>query len=609
MKTFLSKDDMPGKRKSPLLSTLTRVLMNMAVLLFPAIAAEAAEFNYAGGKFTVNGAITFGVAVRTDKRDPALLYSPNATAVGTAGSATGGRNQDDANLNYDRGDLVGEVLKGWLRGTYTRQNYGATVSAKGWYDFALTDNSVPWGNSPNGYKANQPLSDEGAAQRSKFAGFVLNDANVFGRNKVADTPVSWALGWQRIDWGKQFYVFGGLRDLMPMDFPAELRPGVQRDEETRISIPALFMRAEMTKSLALEGFWQLAFVPNVPNECGTFYSQLDFVSPGCNVITLGKQSDRSAIQNGYIIKRASTVEPSDLGQFGVSLKYKADPLNTDFGLYATRFHSRASYYSAIKSARVGGQLFVPGDADGLNPKYFTEYPENIWMFALTSDTKFKDGSVFSEVSYRPNQPFQYNAIDILNGVVSPTAATPLRSRINSVAPGDVFHAYERHQSLQVQLGSNKKIPEILGASALHVGAQAVYRQVLDLPDVNTMRFRRSDVFGQGPVNGVCSGSGDQCSSDGYVSPSAFGYRLQASLHYPNVIQGVDLIPSVFYGHDVSGWTEDGAINEGRQFAIVSLKTVINKMFTAELAWLPTWGGTYNNMRDRSAAQATIGVQF
>lgn len=597
-----------NKRNVPL-SVMPLVVVNAVGILTMATLADAAEFDYGEDKLLVNGAVNIGVAMRSEGHDSTLLYSPNASVIGTSGSAPGGRNQDDGNLNYDRGDIFNKILKGWLRMSYTRNRHGVELSGKGWYDYALINDNAPWGNSPNGYKANEPLSDKGASPRSKFAGIVINDANVFGGEDIAGKSLSWRLGWQKIDWGNQYYAFGGLRDLMPVDFSAELRPGVQRDEETRISIPALFAHADLTKVTAVEGFAQLAFTPNAPYECGTFYSQVDFVSEGCNIVTLGQQSDPTAVSRGYVVERSPTVEASNTGQFGAALKQKVETFQTELGLFATQFHSRASYYSAIKSERTGGFPLIPGDPGGLNPKYFIEYPENIHMFVLTTDTRLPLGHVFSEISYRPNQPFQYNSIDLLNGFASATAVTPLRSQINALAPGERFHGYERHRSLQIQLGGNLRFADVLQASTLQLGVQALYRQVPDLPDVNTVRFRRADVFGQGPVAGTCTGTSVQCSNDGYVSRNAFGYRLQASLRYRNLIKNVDFVPSVLYAQDVSGWSEDGTINQGRQFAVVSLKTIFSKSYTAELAWLPIWGGTYNNLRDRSAAQATFGVQF
>ena len=139
----------------------------------------------------------------------------------------------------------------------------------------------------------------------------------------------------------------------------------------------------------------------------------------------------------------------------------------------------------------------------------------------------------------------------------------------------------------------------------------MYKGVPNLPDPSVVRFGRSDVFGQGPVNGVCPPpqAPSQCSFDGYVSRNAFGYRLRAGLLFPNVINGVDLIPSIFFGHDISGWSGDGGILQGRMLAIVSLQANLSKGWTAAIAWQPTWGGTYNNLRDRSTAQAYVGYQF
>src|SRR5678809_941132 len=93
-----------------------------------------------------------------------------------------------------------------------------------------------------------------------------------------------------------------------------------------------------------------------------------------------------------------------------------------------------------------------------------------------------------------------------------------------------------------------------------------YKGVPDLPDPAVTRFGRVDVFGQGPVNGVCPPPAvpTQCATDGYVSRHAFGSRLRADLR--------------------SG-------------------------FLGEISWVPTWGGTYNNQRDRSAIQLFIGQRF
>ena len=119
------------------------------------------------------------------------------------------------------------------------------------------------------------------------------------------------------------------------------------------------------------------------------------------------------------------------------------------------------------------------------------------------------------------------------------------------------------------------------------------------------------MFGQGPVNGVCPPPAvpTQCTSDGYVSRHAWGFRMVLGLKYANVFEGVDLIPSMLFGQDISGWSGDGAILEGRRLAIVSLRANWKSGFVADIAWVPTNGGTYNNQRDRSAWQFYLGQRF
>ena len=88
----------------------------------------------------------------------------------------------------------------------------------------------------------------------------------------------------------------------------------------------------------------------------------------------------------------------------------------------------------------------------------------------------------------------------------------------------------------------------------------------------------------------------QCSLDGYVSKNALGFRLRAALLYRSVLQGLDLLPSVFFGHDIMGWSGDGAILQGRYVARVELEATIMKNRKVGIAWQPTWGGAQQPAR-------------
>src|SRR5687768_2475389 len=108
--------------------------LSCAVLLaLGTLSAHAAETELAGGKLSVKGSITAGMAYRTRSRDSDLLADVNSSQVGIVGTSltpTTGRNQDDGNLNFDKGEAVSQVVNGYLSLEYKSGNYGATASAK-----------------------------------------------------------------------------------------------------------------------------------------------------------------------------------------------------------------------------------------------------------------------------------------------------------------------------------------------------------------------------------------------------------------------------------------------------------------------------------------------
>ena len=200
------------------------------------LACNAEDDAAAGGQLIVKGSITAGIAYRTVSQDTDLLANVNSSLVGIPGTAltpTTGRNQDDGNLNFNRGAPVSEVVNGYLSVAYRYGDYGVLASVKAWYDYAVAKAGHPWGNIPNGYTPDASLSDAAAQPRSRFSGVVLDNLYVSGRQRIAAMPLEWTLGYQKLDWGNRFLVLGGLRDLNPIDIPALTRPGMlQRDQET-----------------------------------------------------------------------------------------------------------------------------------------------------------------------------------------------------------------------------------------------------------------------------------------------------------------------------------------------------------------------------------------
>jgi hypothetical protein len=110
------------------------------MLVLGTMSAHAADYELAGDKLNVRGSITAGTAYRTVSQDTTLTPNVNSSQVGIVGTAitpSAGRNQDDGNLNFNRGAPVSEVVNGYLSLAYKRGDYGGLASVKAWYDYAV----------------------------------------------------------------------------------------------------------------------------------------------------------------------------------------------------------------------------------------------------------------------------------------------------------------------------------------------------------------------------------------------------------------------------------------------------------------------------------------
>ena len=577
-----------------------------ALLALSPLLAQAADGDSA---FAVRGSISAGSAWRTAERDANLIQRTNGSAAGIPANAPHGRNQDDGNLNFDKGETLSRVVKGFLHLAYRHDTLSAALGAKAWYDDALLHDGRDWGNGPAGYDAGRALSDHGFSRRGSFSGVALMEAWVAGTFTPAGLPLQVRVGNQYLDWGGRMSIGGGLSALQPVDLPAMRRPGATPDE-TRVPVTALSARLDASDSTRLEAFYQLLWRPTELDGCGTYFATADYVAPGCNRVMVGDTvSDPASVTGGRFLKRSATPDVANTGQFGLAGFFKLPSLSSELGVYAAQYHSRTPIASPIRSARVGGAPFLPGDADGLNAGYLTEYPEDIRVYGLTWVAKLTRLTVLAELSHRPNLPVQLNSVDLLNAVASNTAPSLLRADMNATPYGGVLHGYDRLSVSQLQAAATYAVDRFLGGDTLGLAGEAGIKFVHDLPDPHLRRYGRSDLYGVGTVAGTCTSTPTSCANAGYVTRSAWGYRLRAGWRYPAVLEGVNLSPVLSWAHDVKGWSADGLFNEGRRFAVMALKADIGKRYLAELGWTHTFGGTYNNARDRDFLAVAVGARF
>jgi hypothetical protein len=572
--------------------------------------------------------VTYGTTVRARGRSPEHLPPGNAARVGVVGTSPGGINIDDGNLNYDKGSEVSNAVKGIVDLELTfDKTLRAFVRAKAWDDRAQRRDAVPHGSFANGYAADTPLSDTGFSQHARFSNAVLMDAYVEKKFDTGAKPLLIRLGSQHIPWGLQeTTILGGLEQINAIDYPARFRAGTVLDrtlerDEGYIPVPAVFVRWGEKTDTSVEAFYLFKFQENEFPGCGTFFALTDYSSPGCERVLAQPPAitDPRAIALGLFARRAPDDVASDSGQFGVAFKQRTKV--GLFGAHYANYHSRRFSPTAIKSTRpAGAPPLIPGDPDGRNVRYFIEYPEDVRVFGLTwaaaeqpaagADRTWRPRwGLYAEYTYRPNQTILLGSTDLFNAFASNTEPTQLRADANATPPGGIYPGYDRRRISQFLLSGRTLVDPLLGGTAVLSG-ETGFKYIHDLPDVNVRRYGRSDVYGLGPVNGVCPAGATpkQCSNDGFATAFSWGYRARASVRYPGAIGDVALIPTMTFQHDVKGFAHDLVFLEARKAAVLSLRAELKQLFV-EAGWTAIWGGDYNANKDRDFYSLTAGLKF
>lgn len=558
----------------------------------------------------ISGRLMYGAAFRMEDPDPELMVAYNAAAVGLTGLANSGQNTDDANLNFRRGDATTRALRGFFDLALAEGAYSALLRVKAWQDFALTDHPRPWGNNANGYAAGRPLSDEGGARLTRFSGVALGDAYLQYAGKVSDAKLVTRFGQQALAWGERAAFAGGLSAVNPVDQPAMRRAGAA-PQESRVPTPMLYARAELSPALAIDGFYTTTFRSSALDMCGTFWASVDYLAGGCDRAFAGAMAvnDRTRLQNGAFLKRSPSPLDDSGVQYGAGVTFKA--LSSEFGVYHARYINRLPMPGLRKSTRAG-PAFIPGDPDGKNIVFFIGYPDDVSLTAATLVHRRGATTWSGELAYRPNQPLQLPPGDVLPAFLNPNAPSLLRADASAVAPGGAFFGFDRHKTAQLQFGVQQEWGKT-GGVVLATSADVIGKHVIALPDQSVRRYGRPDQFGVGPIRGVCIvtsvNPARQCSFDGYVSANAWAYRLRIEAKVADLLQGLAVVASAQFTHDVKGWSHDFLLSEGRKTMNLGVRFDYRQRYLAEIVYAPIWGGLYNNQVDRDQLALAAGIRF
>ncbi|NUT88819.1 DUF1302 domain-containing protein [Pseudomonas corrugata] len=565
--------------------------------------------------------------------------NPNKDLIGVNNGGRGlSQTSDDGHLNFKRGETFSKIFKGIHDLELKYGDTGVFVRGKYWYDFELKDEN----------RLYKDISDNNRKEGAKSSGGQILDAFVYHNYAIADQPGSVRLGKQVVSWGESTFIQGGINSINPVDVSAFRRPGAEI-KEGLIPVNMFYVSQSLTDNLSAEAFYQLEWDQTVVDNCGTFFSQPDVIADGCtdNLRVLNKRStipgaalpalDAFGVdvnEEGVLVRRGPDRDARDSGQWGASMKYMFEPLDTEFGAYFMNYHSRAPIFSATGAP---SQFYTTplGPLAALRPlivagnsNYFVEYPEDIRLYGLSFSTTLPTGTAWSgELSYRPNAPVQLSTTDILFAGVRPIGGPLADASVLTGVPGQDLHGYRRKEITQFQTTFTHFLDQVMGASRLTLVGEVGVTHVGGLESKSEARYGRDPVFGPGQLpNGTCealnastaAGGGQtagnvnsNCNNDGFTTATSWGYRARAIWEYPDVFAGVNLKPNVAWSHDVKGYSPGpgGNFEEGRKAVSLGLDAEYQNTYNASLAYTNFFGGDFSTVDDRDFLALSVGVTF
>ncbi|WP_440225197.1 DUF1302 domain-containing protein [Dokdonella sp. MW10] len=598
--------------------------------------AQAFSFGSSDGfSGTVNTTIGYGMAWRTQDPSDDLIgkaqFNPLVSALGLGSQAqrdARGRysvNGDDGDLAYDKWDPISNALNLTVEVSLNYgPNWGAFVRGYGFYDFENNDRD----------DLSNAAKNRVGTQTRILDAFVFHNFNAGGRQGTI------RVGQQVVSWGESTFIQGGINAINPVDV-SKLRVAGAELKQAFLPVNMLWGSYNLTDNLSMEALYMLDFRRTDPDPVGTYFSTNDFAVIGGRYVMLNFGTVPQPVINPDLYNevcvggnygasdaglpaalvaagcsaafpRSKTRDPSKTGQGGLAFRYLAEGLNnTEFGFYALNYHSRVPLISGIS---VTGQAPNTGS-------YFTEYPEDIRMYGVSFNTQLQASGIAlqGELSYRPNQPFQVDDVELLFAGLSPlNVLLPqpyLRfvSQLGQYGPGEEIRGYERHKITQLQLTATKVLGpgNFMGSDQLALVGEVGFTNV-QLPD--NLRFNGDGTdTGGGPDVNSGSGRNPITQAGGFPTDFSWGYRLAMRADYNNLWgTPFNVSPRLAFNHDVKGYTPGpgGSFVEGRKSVTIGAETTYLNQWTFDLAYTNFFGGgSYNLIHDRDFVQIAARYSF
>ncbi|VVO30721.1 hypothetical protein PS691_04919 [Pseudomonas fluorescens] len=353
----------------------------------------------AAGMSLPAGAFQFDTGTEVQARwDNTFKYSSAMRVKGQHDKLIADPNLDDGDRNFDKG-LISNRLDWLSELDISRNGAGVRVSGAAWYDDVY--NKTNDNNSPATANSVSVDHDEFTDDTRDLHG---RDAEILDAFVYSDFTLGeemWGvarLGQHALVYGESLF-FGNngiAAGQQPIDVVKALSVPNSQFKELGLPVEQFSTQLQLTSNLSVGGYYQFEWERNRLPAAGSYFSPADLLDEGGERIIVASVPGVGPVASFY---RGRDIKARDSGQFGVQLRYRSDALDTDFGLYAIRYHDKNFQVQVRPGGGVGpGQ---PADKIG---DYMLVFPEDIEAYGFSANRGIGNANVGFEASIRRNAP-------------------------------------------------------------------------------------------------------------------------------------------------------------------------------------------------------------
>ena len=355
------------------------LLLAIGQLVFgygPRAMAVPIELDNPDLKLRWDNTLRYTLGMRAEEQDRRIMNNPN---------------YDESDGKFDKGQIMTNRVDLLTEIDFSyRKEWGARLSAAGWYDQAYHNDSVK--SFVPGFQTsydNNHYSSQVKRYVEGPSGEIL-DAFVWKNLHLGETAVNVKIGRHTNYWGESllFPAHGISYSQAPLDgAKAVTSPGIET-KEVFLPIGQISVKAQPTDNLTLAAQyfyeWDYTRIPYG----GTYFGAADPFFEG---------PDRLPVAPGFSLNREKSKYGRDGANWGVMAKYDVEAIQSTLGAYYRQFDDYQPWLAQEVLAATGSYRLV--------------YPRSVKLVGLSLSTVLNTVSIGSEISYRQGGALNAAGID------------------------------------------------------------------------------------------------------------------------------------------------------------------------------------------------------